>query len=229
MMWNFPTREPVLTVSELPTEERPREKLLRSGPEVLSDAELLAVMIGTGTGGRGVGWVAAEVLTLLDETNCRIAPSELRKIRGVGPARAAGISASMEFARRRLCPSHRRINQPADVVPLVSHFADRRQEHFLCLALNGAHEVIATRVVSLGLVNRTIVHPREVFADPLQDRAAAVVVAHNHPSGNVEPSDEDRAITQRLSASGETLGIRLLDHVIFSEAGYYSFLEHGEI
>ncbi len=128
-----------------------------------------------------------------------------------------------------MCPSATRITVPSDILPVVRHYADRKQEHFLCLSLNGAHEVQSVRVVSIGLVNRTIVHPREVFADPLTDRAAAVVVAHNHPSGRVDPSMEDRDVTRRLKQAGDTLGIRLLDHLVFSTKGYYSFLEHGEL
>jgi DNA repair protein RadC len=139
------------------------------------------------------------------------------------------IAASLEFARRILCPGTHRIRFPADVLPLVRHYADRKQEHFLSLSLNGAHEVAATRVVSVGLVNRALVHPREVFAEALVDRAAAVVVAHNHPSGNVEPSPEDREVTIRLQKAGRTLGIALLDHIVFSQTGYFSFLEQGEL
>ena len=105
----------------------------------------------------------------------------------------------------------------------------RKQEHFLCVSLNGANEVIQTRVVSVGLVNKTQVHPREVFADPITDRASAVIVAHNHPAGGTSPSREDREVTQQLKFAGETLGIRLLDHIIFDRKGYYSFLEKGEI
>jgi DNA repair protein RadC len=115
------------------------------------------------------------------------------------------------------------------VLPLIRHFADRKQEHFICVSLNGANEIIATRVVSVGLVNKTQVHPREVFADPITDRASAVIVAHNHPSGSLEPSKEDIDITARLKSAGEILGIRLLDHVIFNSKGYYSFLEKGLI
>jgi DNA repair protein RadC len=216
-------------VASLPAEDRPRERLIAHGAECLSDAELLSVLIGSGTRGSSVSRVAAEVLTLLDQRGAAAQIVDLAKIRGMGVIKAAQISAAMEFSRRRLCPGPRKINYPSDVVPVISHYADRNQEHFLCVSLNGAHEVMHLRVVSVGLLNRTIVHPREVFADPLKDRAAAVVVAHNHPSGNVEPSKEDRQITTRLKEAGETLGIQLLDHIIFSVRGYYSFLEQGDL
>jgi len=107
--------------------------------------------------------------------------------------------------------------------------ADRKQEHFLCISLNGANEVIATRTISVGLVNKTQVHPREVFADPITDRASAIIIAHNHPTGGLAPSKEDIEITMRLKKAGETLGIKLLDHIIFSHKGHYSFLENNDI
>jgi DNA repair protein RadC len=217
------------TILQMQQTERPRERLLACGPGQLSDHELLTVLIGSGTRERNVRALAAELLDLLDRKNVQVALEELQTVKGMGAARAAQMLAGMEFFRRRFAPAERKIGVPADVLKVVSHFADRRQEHFLCLSLNGAHEVMVTRVVSVGLVNRTIVHPREVFADPLVDRAAAIVVAHNHPSGNVEPSLEDREVTRRLRDAGETLGVNLLDHVIFSSTTYYSFLEQGEL
>ncbi len=138
------------------------------------------------------------------------------------------IAAAFELARRRIRPEGLKITFPPDVLPLIRHYADRKQEHFLCLSLNGANEVITSRVVSVGLVNKTQVHPREVFVDPITDRAAAIIVAHNHPAGSVMPSPEDIEVTEQLKAAGETLGIRLLDHIIFNQKEYYSFLEKDE-
>ncbi|MFO8064097.1 MAG: RadC family protein [Spirochaetota bacterium] len=207
----------------------PREKLLAHGAEHLSDQELVTVLLGSGTRGKPVYRLAEEVLTVLDSCKGKPDTQDLRLISGLGAAKSSLLIAAVELARRLLCPAVQRIRFPADVVPLIRHFADRKQEHFLSLSLNGAHEVSATRVVSVGLVNRALVHPREVFAEALVDRAAAVVVAHNHPSGNVEPSPEDREVTMRLQKAGQTLGIAMLDHIIFSQTGYYSFLEHGEL
>lgn len=218
-----------LEVKELPAALRPREMLRKHGPGILSDAELLAVILGSGTRGMGVGALARAVLEVLEATGYRADLDSLQKIRGLGLVKAGQLAAALEFSRRALYPERRRIASPGDVFPLVSHYADRRQEYFLCLSLNGAHEVTAVRIVSIGLVNRTVVHPREVFAEPLTDRAAAVVCAHNHPSGNLEPSDEDREVTERLKAAGDILGIPLLDHVIFGGSGYHSFLEAGEM
>lgn len=216
-------------ILSLPTEERPREKLCFQGVASLSDAELLAILIGSGNRAARVEKITTLLLDLLDRSNGNVSADTLMNIPGIGKAKATLILASLEFSRRRLCPERKRIGFPRDVLPLVSHYANRKQEYFLSISLNGAHEVIAIRVVSIGLVNRSLVHPREVFADPLQDRAAAVVIAHNHPSGNLEPSAEDKQVTSRLRNAAELLGIVFLDHVIFSEEGYYSFLEHGEL
>jgi DNA repair protein RadC len=112
---------------------------------------------------------------------------------------------------------------------MIRHFGSRSQEHFICLSLNGAHELLACRTVTIGLVNRTVVHPREVFSDPLLDRASAVIVAHNHPSGQLLASKEDDEITFRLSSAAELLGIKLLDHLVFSLEGYYSYSLQGKM
>ncbi len=214
--------------SDRPVSERPREKLQKRGAQALSDVELLAVLLGNGVRGHNVFSVAESVLEVLDGGD-QADYERLLRLKGVGPAKAMTVVSCLEFARRRIRPEGFKIRLPADVVPLVQHYADRKQEHFICVSLNGAHEVIATRVVSVGLVNRTQVHPREVFADPITDRAASIIVAHNHPSGNLTPSRDDVSVTRRLKTAGETLGIRLLDHLIFTTRGYYSFLEHQQI
>jgi DNA repair protein RadC len=216
-------------ISEIPELDRPLEKLLKRGARALSDLELLAVLIGKGTIGHDVMSVARRLLRFLDADQESLNLERLQKIEGVGPAKATLIAAALEFAHRRIKPEGFRISFPPDVLPLIRHYADRKQEHFICVSLTGANEVIATRVVSVGLVNKTQVHPREVFADPITDRASAIIVAHNHPSGGLRPSKEDVDITKSLKAAGETLGIRLLDHIIFNHQGYYSFLEKGEI
>lgn len=216
-------------LSEIPILERPREKLQLKGARALSDLELLAILVGKGTKKRDVLAVADEILKVLDPSNEHLKLETLQKIEGVGLAKATTIAAALEFSRRRIHPEGFRIKSPPDILPLIIHLADRKQEHFVCVSLNGANEVITSRIVSVGLLNKTQVHPREVFADPITDRAAAVIVAHNHPSGELKPSKEDVEVTKRLKISGDTLGIRLLDHIIFSHKGYYSFLEHGEL
>jgi DNA repair protein RadC len=216
-------------LTDLPKYDRPREKLLKKGAEALSDLELMAVILGSGIKDQDVLALARRVVRFVDAKHGKAGLDDLQQLEGVGPAKATLIAAALEFARRRIRPEGLKISFPVDVLPLIRHYADRKQEHFLCVSLNGANEVIATRVVSVGLVNKTQVHPREVFADPITDRAAAVVLAHNHPSGALEPSKEDIAITKQLKSAGETLGIRVLDHIIFSHKGYYSFLERDQL
>lgn len=204
-----------------------RERIAQKGPHSLSDAELMAALLGTGTKGKGVGELAVEVLEALEKKPAPPDMELLRRISGMGEAKAAAVAAALELGRRLYGLRDRRIASPGDLWPLVAHWADRKQERFVCCSLNGAHEVIAIRVVSVGLVNKTVVHPREVFADPIVDRACAVVVAHNHPSGRLEPSREDVEITTRLQAAGELLGIQLIDHIIFCETGFLSMVETG--
>ncbi len=214
-------------LQELPRTERPREKLKHKGAACLTDHELLAILLGSGTRGHDVMRLAARILTIVDSEGTAPSVDSLCKVEGVGLAKAALIVAALEFARRRIRPDGVKISKPPDVYPLLRHLADRRQEHFLCVSLNGANEVIAVRTVSMGLVNRALVHPREVYADPITDRAAAIIVAHNHPSGNLQPSQDDLAITRQLADAGKTLGIKLLDHLIFNSVSYFSLMEGG--
>lgn len=215
-------------INKLPKSERPRELLFEHGPEYLSDQQLMAIMLGSGSRGNDVMKLSEAVLELYQRNPVElIDPALFCDIEGMGTAKAAQLSAALEFARRRMNPSAKKINSPADAVPLLFHYAACRKEHFLCISLNGAHEVIAVRVVSIGTLNRTLVHPREVFSEPLTDAANGIICAHNHPSGNTEPSREDIELTERLKDAGSILGISLLDHLVISETGYYSFLENG--
>lgn len=137
--------------------------------------------------------------------------------------------AALEFARCRIQPEGVKIETPADLLPHVRHYADRKQEHFIAASINGANELIAVRVISIGLVDRSQIHPREVFAEALADRASAIMVAHNHPAGSLEPSPADLEVTRQLKEAGTIMGIPLLDHLIFNRHDYYSFLEESRI
>jgi DNA repair protein RadC len=217
------------TIAQIPEADRPREKLLRKGASALSDQELLAVLLGKGTASMDVMALAAKLARLIDEKGLQVKADDLTQFDGMGDAKATLILAAIEFARRRIKPEGSKIETPADLLPHVRHYADRKQEHFLCASINGANEILNIRVVSIGLLDRSPVHPREVFADALADRAAAIIVAHNHPSGGVEPSQSDISITAQLKAAGEILGIELLDHIIFDRTDYFSFLEAGRL
>jgi DNA repair protein RadC len=214
----------------LPVDEsRPREKLARQGARSLSDQELLAVMLGSGTRGMPVHALAGRVLPLLEDPVEDLNISALQKVAGIGPSKAYLLAAALEFARRRIRPEGIRISGARDVLPLVNHLLDRPQEHVLTISLSGAHEVLRVRTVSIGLLTSCPVHPREVFVGPICDHAYSVILAHNHPSGDPTPSEEDRKVTRQIKAAAATLGLRLLDHIIFARRGYFSFQEHGEM
>jgi DNA repair protein RadC len=214
---------------DLPPAQRPRERLISNGPEALSDAELLAVLLNTGIKGKGVAELAGELLSILDISKEIPPVDKLSRLSGMGTAKACAVAAMLEFGRRRWGASGCAIRQPAEIFALIRHNADRKQERFISLSLNGAHEVLSVRVVTIGLVNKTIVHPREVFADIIQDRASAFIVAHNHPSGRVCPSGEDDEITERLATAAEILGLHFLDHLIFSETSWWSYRQSGRL
>ena len=212
-------------IKNLPEHERPREKLIERGANALMDHELLAVLIGKGSRRHDAITLARKMIPVIDEKGAKLSVADLAKFDGIGNAKAALILAATEFSRRRIHPEGIRIETPADLVPHIRHYVDRKQEHFLCASVNGANEIINIRVVSIGLVDRSHVHPREVFADPLIDRASAVILAHNHPAGTLNPSEQDIETTQRLRQAGEIMGITVLDHIIFNSTEYFSFLE----
>lgn len=214
-------------IKDMPEQDRPREKLLRLGASALSDRELLAVLLGKGTRDTDVMTLAGKLAKVIDRKGPGVQAEDFQELDGVGEAKAALLLAAMEFARRRIKPEGLRIDTSADLLPHIRHYADRRQEHFLCASINGANEVMQIRVVSIGLVDRSPVHPREVFADALTDRASAVIVAHNHPAGSLDPSSADIEITKQLKAAGAVVGISLLDHIVFNHTAYFSFLEAG--
>jgi DNA repair protein RadC len=200
---------------------RPREKLLSSGASSLSDEELLQILIGSGTKKHPVPMLAREVLKVLDRKNGDLQIGDLEALPGIGHAKAGSIIAAIELSRRRIRPEGIKISCPEDVLPLIQHYAQKKQEHFLTLSLNGAHEILHTRCITIGLLNSSQVHPREVFTDPIQDRAAAIILAHNHPSGNTTPSQADLQVTETLIQAGRILGIKVLDHIIITHRGAF--------
>ena len=211
---------------DLAIDQRPRERLMSKGPDYLSDTELMAILLNTGIQGKNVFETAKDILELLDRSKQIPEIDEIAKIPGIGKSKACTITAMLELGKRRWGEVGSAVKHPVDIFSRVRHFADRKQEHFISLSLNGAHNVIAVRVVTVGLVNKTIVHPREVFADLIQDRASSFAVAHNHPSGKLSPSSEDDEITRRLHEAGEILGLFFLDHIIFSETSWWSYRQN---
>lgn len=207
-------------------EMKPREKLFAFGAEALTDYELMAILIGSGSGDRNVTILSKEVVNCLDANPFPIGASELTGIKGIGNAKATLIIAALEYSRRIYSPRPSRIFSPADTYCVISHYADH-QENFIAISLNGANEILSVKLVSKGTVNKTLVHPREVFAGVIGDRATSLIIAHNHPSGNLSPSPEDQEVTKRIIKAGKVLGIPLLDHIIFSPQSFFSFTEHN--
>jgi len=216
-------------VKDLPEFSRPREKLKERGAQSLSDVELIAVILGRGQEGIEVMTIASKIARLISKDNENISIDKLTTVEGIGLAKASQIIAGFELARRHILKDSIRITGPKSVLPLISSIADKQQEHFVCISLNGANEVIENRTVTVGLLNKSQVHPREVFADVITDRAAGVILAHNHPSGELKPSDSDLKIQEQLAEAGKILGIKILDHIIISKNGYYSFQDQGLI
>jgi DNA repair protein RadC len=213
----------------MPEHSRPREKLREKGASALTDEELVAAILGMGTAGIDVRTIARQVAALIREHREALSLNHLLEVPGMGLAKAAQILSAFELARRHLLKETVKISCAADVLPLLADIAGKQQEHFICISLNGANEVIEKRVVTIGLLDKSPVHPREVFADVIADRAAAVIFAHNHPSGELQPSDADRRTHDQLTEAGKILGLRVLDHLIVTRKGHYSFQEAGLI
>ena len=213
-------------IHELPAADRPREKLARKGAAALSDFELLEVLIGNGSGGNDVGSIARQVQKVLRGGASSLTYDTLRGTHGVGAATAGKILAALELARRHLVRDNEPLRSQHDILQRLAEIRGRQQEHFVVLSLDGGQRLVAQRIIAVGTLDTVLAHPREVFADPLADRAASVVVAHNHPSGDAKPSAKDVSLTQQLAAAGQLLGIELRDHFILCKTGYFSFRQH---
>lgn len=208
--------------------EREREKLERVGAKAMSDKDLIKLIISTGTNSHSLDEIADNILVLLDKDE-DIDINRLRLIPGIGKAKASSLVASLEIGRRKNKRKPKPILSPQDIFSEIRHFSSRDQEQLIVLCLTGAHEIIDIKVATVGLLDRTVVHPREVFTYPIRERAAAIAIAHNHPSGRLIPSEEDKNVTKRIVSCGKLLGIKVIDHIIFSDSAYYSFLEHDEL
>jgi DNA repair protein RadC len=207
---------------------KPLDKIRGFGISSLTEQELMAALVGGGTGGNSVHYVSKNILSVLQKTPGYVPEVEsLLKIKGVGEVKAVQITASFELARRFLYPSKGYIiRHPKDVYEVVKLYAYHHQEVIVVITLSGSQELINCREVFKGTLDMSVTHSREIFVDALKDRAAGIIVIHNHPSGSLAPSVEDRQFTENLSQAGQLLGIPLMDHVIISREGYYSFVEN---
>jgi DNA repair protein RadC len=217
------------TIKDIPEHSRPREKLREKGAFALTDEELVAAILGRGVKGLDVFAMSKSVAKLIREHKENLSVDHLTSVPGMGLAKAAQILSAFELARRYLLKETVKIKSAKDILPLVADIANKQQEYFVCISLNGANEVIEKRIVTIGLVNSSQIHPREVFADVIADRAAAVIFSHNHPSGDPKPSDIDTKTHKQLTEAGKILGLRILDHIIVTKKGYFSFQEAGLI
>lgn len=204
-------------------QDRPREKLQAKGAAALSDFELLQALIGSGNAQADVSKIARDTLKLLQEHGKDINYEQLKQVTGMGSAKITELLAALELSRRYLLEDERLIiDSPEAAVAQLADIRDKKQEYFACLTLDGANRLIAKRIITIGTLTSSLVHPREVFADAITDRAASIIVAHNHPSASLEPSQEDLSITKSLQQVGELLGIELIDHIIIAKTGYIS-------
>lgn len=202
-------------IKDISKEDRPREKLLARGVSALSSEELLQVIIGSGVQGHDVVKISKELLKLLEANNGKLTLDEISAIKGVSTATTSKLLASLEVANR-FTKTGTKIREIEDVAMILSDIRNKKQEHFVVLTLDGADRLIDRHIVSIGTVNASLIHPRDVFTLALQDNAASIIVAHNHPGGALEPSSADIDVTGRLRDAGKLLGIAMQSHVIIT-------------
>lgn len=218
----------LVSLKHMAVEDRPRERLEQSSAQHLSDLDLMMILLGSGTKTTPVHTLAKHVVDFLDHHQ-EAGVEDFLTIPGIGMAKACLLAAAMELGRRNNRYLGRQVLKPSDIYLQIRHYSQRMQEVFLAVSLNGAHEVLSTNVVSVGTVSQSIVHPREVFAPAIEKRASALIIAHTHPSGDLTPSPQDLEVTSRIQKAGVLLGIPVLDHLIISESGCYSLLQHEQM
>ncbi|MDP2218483.1 MAG: DNA repair protein RadC [Methanolobus sp.] len=223
-----------ICIRDMPEDERPRERLLKYGPEALSNAELLAIILRTGTQKENIVNLCSRIFSeysikQLSQANI----SKLTEIHGIGTAKAAQIAAVFELARKLegfTDEPKRKIRSPADVYSLLyPKMREQKRERLVALLLDTKNQVLREEVISIGSLNANIVHPREVFKAALMESCASVILSHNHPSGDPTPSREDIAVTEKLIEGGKLLGIDVLDHVVIGEGRYVSLKDEGYV
>jgi len=220
-------KEKMKTIRKSKNIDKPREKLEKKGISALTNQELVMLILGSGIKGHDVASQSFDIIKMLEIEGCNISFEKLKSISGIGTAKAAQILSSFELTKRYLIKQNMKIKNVDDILMLIDDIRDKKQEHFISLTLNGASTLIKKRLVFKGTVNNSIVHPREVFADALTDRAAGIIFAHNHPADDSEPSEADIKITKQLCEAGNLLGIKVIDHIIVTKDDYFSFESAG--
>jgi len=214
-------------IKDLPKVERPREKLMQYGPEKLSNSELLAILLRSGKKGENVVELANKILKRFSKDELpNLTFNDLKDYSGLGPAKACEIIACFELGKRLLKDKKAEIYlQPKEIWEELKDLRDHKKEHFVIFYLDSRNQEIKREIISVGSLNANLVHPREVFEPAVRHLAAQVVLAHNHPSGDPEPSEDDLEITKQLKESGKILGIEVIDHIIITKNGFISFKE----
>jgi len=219
------------TIKDLPKVERPREKLMQYGPGKLSNSELLAIVLRSGKKGENVIELANKILKRFSKDELpNLTFNDLKDYPGLGPAKACEIVACFELGKRLLKDKKAEIYlKPREIWEELKDLRDHKKEHFVIFYLDSRNQEIKREIVSVGSLNANLVHPREVFEPAVRNLAAQIILAHNHPSGDPEPSEEDLEITKRLVESGKILGIEVIDHIIITKTGFISFKEKNLI
>jgi DNA repair protein RadC len=213
-------------IHQIPLADRPREKMQARGAQALSDFELLEVFIGNGSASADVGYIARQLHKVLDKYGTELRFEQLTAIKGVNVAIASKIISALELTRRHLIRDNMPLRSQQDILARLSDIRTKQQEYFVVLTLDGGQRLIAQRTITIGTLDAVLAHPREVYADAIVDRAAGVIVAHNHPSGDSRPSQKDITLTQQLVAAGQLLGIELRDHIIVTRTEQFSCRQH---
>jgi DNA repair protein RadC len=220
-------------IKDLPRHERPREKLIEKGPSGLKDKELLAILLGTGRAGKSVLEIAQEILAKHPMKNLLVLDfKKLAEIKGIGPSKACSLLAAFELTKRALEVEDNNlptINSARDAVAQLQELRIAKKENFIVLYLNARNQLIHKEIISVGTLNASLVHPREVFKPAIDHLAAGIIIAHNHPSGELVASEEDIKVTKRLATAGELFGIEVIDHLIIAAGGFISLKEKGNI
>lgn len=208
--------------------DKPREKLEKLGCDALKNYELMAILLGTGVKGKDVISLSKELVKLLEKGFDTLDLERLLSIHGLGKAKASQILSAIELSKRFLLKNeNQKISSAKDIYEELKAYRYKQQEYFIALYLDGANHLVDKKIITIGTLNQSLVHPREVFSYAVEKRCASIIVAHNHPSGELNPSNEDINVTKRLQYSAKILGIELLDHVIFTKDGFYSFDEEN--
>ena len=198
---------------------------MKMGLHYPTDSELLMLILGSGTKKAPVEILAEKILRQIQFSDKENLVGNLLTINGIGTGKALSVAAAIELGRRQTKHLTAVIRKPTDIIPYVKNYSIEKREHLLCITLSGAHEILTIRVISIGTLNQAIVHPREIFHEAIKENASAIILCHNHPSGNCTPSENDMTTTKRIRSASEIIGISLLDHIIISQDDYFSFAE----